>query len=81
MLKTNLQYKLAKKISNDELYAKTECYSMATQKTQVARTCAQNGTEKDSQEGLNKNPPGKRKQGRPKMTMRKTFEGYLKKGN
>ncbi len=25
------------------------------------------------------NPPGKRKQGRPKMTLRKTFEGDLKK--
>ena len=29
--------------------------------------------------GLRWNPPGKRKQGRPKMTLRKTFEGYLKK--
>ena len=25
------------------------------------------------------NPPGKRKQGRPKMTLRKTFEGDFKK--
>ena len=25
------------------------------------------------------NPPGKRKQGRPKMILRKTFEGDLKK--
>ncbi|MCP4055117.1 MAG: hypothetical protein GY739_19160 [Mesoflavibacter sp.] len=25
------------------------------------------------------NPPGKRKQGRPKMTLRKTFEGDLKR--
>ncbi len=24
------------------------------------------------------NPPGKRKQGRPKMTLRKTFEGDIK---
>ncbi len=29
--------------------------------------------------GLRWNPSGKRKQGRPKMTMRKTFEGVLKK--
>ncbi len=29
--------------------------------------------------GLRWNPPGKRKQGRPKMTLRKTFEGDLKK--
>ncbi len=45
----------------------------------MARTCAQNGIEKDSQEGLKMEPPGKRKQGRPKMTLRKTFEGDLKK--
>ena len=29
--------------------------------------------------GLRWNPPDKRKQGRPKMTPRKTFEGDLKK--
>ena len=29
--------------------------------------------------GLGWNPPGKRKQGRPKMTLRKTFEVDLKK--
>ncbi len=29
--------------------------------------------------GLRWNPPGKRKQGRSKMTLRKTFEGDLKK--
>ena len=29
--------------------------------------------------GLRWNPPGKRKQGRPKMTLRKTFEGDIKK--
>ncbi len=29
--------------------------------------------------GLRWNPPGKRKQTRPKMTLRKTFEGDLKK--
>ena len=45
----------------------------------MARTCAQNGTEKDSQGGLKMDPPSKRKQGRPKMTLRKTFEGDLKK--
>ena len=28
--------------------------------------------------GLRWNPPGKRKQGRPKMTLKKTFEGDLK---
>ncbi len=42
----------------------------------MARTRAQNGTENDSQEG---NPPGKRKQGKPKMTLRKIFEGDFKK--
>ena len=35
-----------------------------------ARTCAQNGTEKDSQEGLKMDPPGKRKHERPKSTLR-----------
>ena len=29
--------------------------------------------------GLRWNPPGKRKQGRPKITLRKTFEGDFKK--
>ena len=29
--------------------------------------------------GLRWNPPSKRKQGRPKMTLRKNFEGDLKK--
>ncbi len=29
--------------------------------------------------GLRWNPPGKRKQGRPKMTLRKTFENDLKR--
>ena len=29
--------------------------------------------------GLRWNPPGKRKQRRPKMTLRKTFEGIFKK--
>ncbi len=28
---------------------------------------------------MSHHPPGKRKQGRPKMTLRKTFEGDLKK--
>ena len=32
-----------------------------------------------SKKGLRCNSPGKRKQGRPKMTLRKTFEGDLKK--
>ena len=45
----------------------------------AASTYAQNGTDKDSQEGLRWNTPGKRKQGRPKMTLRKTFEGDLEK--
>ena len=31
------------------------------------------------EKGLRWNPPGKRKQGRPKMTLRKTCEGDLKK--
>ncbi len=29
--------------------------------------------------GLRWHPPGKRKQGRPKMTLRKGFEGHFKK--
>ena len=29
--------------------------------------------------GLRRNPPGKRKRGRPKMTLRKTFDGDLKR--
>ena len=29
--------------------------------------------------GLRWNPPGKRKQGRPKITLRKTFKGDFKK--
>ena len=29
--------------------------------------------------GLRWNPPGNRKQGRPKMTLKKTFEGNFKK--
>ncbi len=29
--------------------------------------------------GLRWNPPGKRKQGRPKIILRKTFEGHFKK--
>ena len=37
-----------------------------------------NGTEKDSQEGLKMESSGKRKQVRPKMTL-KTFEGDFKK--
>ena len=45
----------------------------------MARTYAQNGTERIPKEGLRWNPPGKRKQGRPKMTMRKTFKGDLKR--
>ena len=67
------------KISNDELYAKTECYIMATEvKHRRHRWLGhvlrmeQKGI---SKKGLRWNPPGKRKQGRPKMTMRKTFEG------
>ena len=45
----------------------------------MARTRAQKGTEKILKKGLRWNPPGKRKPGRPKMTLRKTFEVDLKK--
>ncbi len=45
----------------------------------MARTRFQNGTERDSKKGLKWNPPGKRNQGRPKMTLRKTFEGDFEK--
>ena len=45
----------------------------------MARTCAQNGAKRIPKKGLRWNPQGKRKQGRPKMTLRKTFEGDLKK--
>ncbi len=46
----------------------------------VSRTCAQNGTEKDSQEGLKmESSRQKKKQARLKMTLRKTFELDLKK--
>ncbi len=45
----------------------------------MARTCAQNGTEKDSQEGLKMESSGERKQGEPKTTLRKTFEVNFKK--
>ena len=34
---------------------------------------------RNPKKGLRWNPPGKRKQGRPKMTLKKTFEGNLKK--
>ena len=33
------------------------------------------------EQGLRWNPPGKRKQERPKMTLRKTFEETLKRWN
>ena len=45
----------------------------------MARTCAQNGIEKDSQEGLKMESSRQRKQGRLKMTLRKTFGGDFKK--
>ncbi len=32
-----------------------------------------------SKKGIRWNPPGKRKQGRPKMILRKTFDGEFKK--
>ncbi len=71
------------KISNDELYAKTECYSMATEVKHrrhrwlghVLRT----EHKRIPKKGLRWNPPGKRKQGKPKMTLRKTFEGDFKR--
>ena len=71
------------KISNDELYAKTECYSMATEVKHrrlrwlghVLRMEMKRIPKKD----IRWNPKGKRKQGRPKMTLCKTFEGDFKK--
>ncbi len=47
--------------------------------TYTLHICAQYGTERIPKKGLRWNPSGKRKQGRPKMTLRKTFEEDLKK--
>ncbi len=70
-------------ISNDELYAKTECYSMATEVNHRGYRWLGNVLRMEQKRipkmGLRWNPPGKRKQGRPKMTLRKTFEGEFKK--
>ncbi len=45
----------------------------------MARTCAQNGTEKDSQEGLKMESSRQKETGKTKMTLRKTFEVDLKR--
>ncbi len=73
------------KTSNDELYAKTECYSMATElKHRELRWPGhvfRMEQKRISKKCLRWNPPDKRKQGRPKMTLRKNFQGDLKKMN
>ncbi len=72
-----------KKISNDDLYAKTKCYSIVTEvkhrRHRWLRQVLSMEQKRTSKKGLRWNLPGKRKQGRPKMTMRKTFEGDFKK--
>ena len=45
----------------------------------MARTCAQNGTEKDSQEGLKMESSRHKETGEAKNDPEKTFEGDLKK--
>ena len=45
----------------------------------MVRTRVQNEPEKESQVDLRWNPPGKRKLGRPKMALRKTFQEDFKK--
>ena len=69
------------KISNDDLYAKTECYGMATEVKHRRHRCLgyvlrmeQRGIHK---KGLRWNPSDKRKQERLTMTLIKTFEGDL----
>ena len=83
MLKTNFNINWPNKISNDELHAKTECYSMATEvkhrRHRWLGHVLRMEQKKISKKGLRWNPPDKRKQKRPKMTLRKTFEGDLKK--
>ena len=44
----------------------------------MARTCAQNGTEKDFQEGLKMESFRQNETGKAKKNLRKTFEGYYK---
>ncbi len=50
-----------------------------TQKIKVAWTHVQNGTEKDSHDGLNMESFRQKKTGKAKMTLSKTFEGNFKK--
>ena len=45
----------------------------------MVRTCAQSGTENDSQEGLKMESSRQKETGKAKMTLRKTFEGDLKR--
>ncbi len=45
----------------------------------MARTCAQNVTEKDSQEGLKMESSRQKETGKAKNETEKTFEGDLKK--
>ncbi len=69
------------------MIAKTECYSMsmATEVKHRRQRCLGNVLRMEQKripkKGLrwNSESPGKRKQGRPKMTLRKTFEGDFKK--
>ena len=71
------------KISDDKLYAKTECYSMATEVKRRRRRWLGNVPRMEQKrfrkKGLRLNLPSKRKQGRSKITLRKTFDGDYKK--
>ncbi len=70
-------YILAKQISNDELYARSECYSMTTEVKHERHRWLGHVLRMEQKripkKGLRWNPKGKRKQARPKMTLRKTF--------
>ena len=73
---------IAKSKSNDDIYAKTECYSMATEDKHRRHRWLGHVLimeQKRIPKGLRWNPPGKRKQGRQKMNLRKTLEGELKR--
>ena len=69
--------------TDDDLYAKTEYYSMATdvkhRRNRWLGHVLRMEQKRSPKKGLRWNPPGKRKQERLKMTLRKTFEGDLKK--
>ena len=72
------------KISNDELYAKTECYSMATEvkhrRHRWLGHVLRMEQKRISKKGLRWNLPGRQKKtGKAKNESRKTFEVDLKK--